>query len=261
MPTETAIISDQGIPFVVHVTTLQERKRHAKSEQIEKPFNPFLPPDPDLLVCEIPPHHIGVLNKFNVLRHHLLIVTRGYEPQEKLLDDADFVALTTCMSGMDGLGFYNGGTVAGASQSHKHIQLVPLPLGTGPMATPLDSIVDGSAVVGTQTQISPFNFAHVLIPLDGSRLGPHRADELHQHYRHACSALGIHNETQPYNLLVTRRWMLLVPRSHEFWREVSINALAFAGSLLVRNRTELDQLKETGPLAILRSVVDDDSPP
>ncbi len=66
--------------------------------------------------------------------------------------------------------------------------------------------------------------------------------------------MGVDDETRPYNLLITRRWMLLVPRSRENWRGVSINALGFAGSLLVRNRSELDELTRIGPLAVLRSV-------
>jgi ATP adenylyltransferase len=197
------------------------------------------------------------------------------------------MALTTCMHEMNGLGFYNSGIVAGASQPHKHLQLVPLPLartshqlstatdeahhlaglatkpaqkcglGHGPRPTPLDSVLDCSIEKGTITRVPTLPFVHSMITLDGSRLGGHRAAELHQLYRHACAAVGVHDETQPYNLLLTRRWMLVIPRSREDWRGMSINALGFAGSLLVRNRGELDQLKEEGPLAVLKSVVDD----
>ena len=47
-------------------------------------------------------------------------------------DGADFDALARGLAAIDGLAFYNGGTVAGASQPHKHLQLVPVPLGVGP---------------------------------------------------------------------------------------------------------------------------------
>ena len=279
IPTETIIIEDQGIPFIVHVTTLQERKSQAKTEQMESPFNPFLPPDPELLIGEVSPDHIAVLNKFNVLDHHLLIVSRRFEPQEALLTLDDFAALTACMHEMDGLGFYNSGTVAGASQPHKHLQLVPLPLARtshqlstaddalatkpgeesglahGPRPTPLDSVLDCSIEKGTITRVPTLPFVHSMIILDGSRIGEYRAVELHQLYRSACAAVGVHDETQPYNLLLTRRWMLVVPRSREDWRGMSINALGFAGSLLVRTSSELDQLQEVGPLAVLKSVV------
>ena len=255
LPTETTIIEDQGISFVIHVTTLQDRKRRADTRQGDQNFNPFLPPDPELLIGDVSPRHLSVLNKFNVLDHHLLIVTREFEPQETLLTLDDFEALAACMGEMDGLGFYNGGTVAGASQTHKHLQLVPLPLGNGPQPTPLDWVVSASTERDTATMIPVLPFAHSLITLDGCPLGAHRAPELERLYRQACAAVGVLDETQPYNFLLTRRWMLVVPRSREHWRGISINALGFAGSLLVRNHDELDQLSETGPLAVLASVV------
>jgi ATP adenylyltransferase len=256
VPTERTIIEDRGIPFVIHVTTLQERKNRARIKKAGSVFNPFLPPDPDLLIGDVAPDHVGVLNKFNVLDHHLLIVTRVFEPQEALLSRGDFAALATCMHEIDGLGFYNGGTVAGASQPHKHLQLVPLPLGAGPHPTPLDSVLLPSTETGIPTVVPVLPFAHALITLDGMRLGGDRAADLHRFYRRACSAVAVDDETRPYNLLLTRRWMLVVPRSREHWRGISINALGFAGSLLVRNRDELDHLTETGPLAVLKSVVD-----
>ena len=259
IPTRSEVVVDRGVPFVVHTTSLQDRKAEASSiPHPDRPFNPFLPPDPDLLVAEVFPRHLGVLNKFNVMRHHLLIVTREFEAQEALLSLDDFVALLTVMEEIDGLGFYNGGTVAGASQAHKHLQLVPLPLTEGPRPTPIDSVIDDSATAGEMTRIPAFDFDHALIPLDGNRLDSRGAPELHRLYRRALAAIGIHDETRPYNMLVTARWMLLVPRSREYWQGVSLNALAFAGSLLVRNRTEFDRLRSVGPLAVLKSVVDEE---
>lgn len=261
VPTQSAIVEECGIPFVVHVSALQDRKTNGSGPAtLDHAVNPFLPPDPDLLVSKLPPRHIGVLNKFNVIRHHLLIVTRAFEAQDVPLTPGDFVALLTCMTEIDGLGFYNGGTVAGASQTHKHLQLVPLPLGNGPRPSPLDSVIDRSLPVGELTRIPAFDFRHAVIPLAGGRLSSHDSAELHGFYCRACAAVGVHDETQPYNMLVTRRWMLLVPRSREHWHGVSLNALAFAGSLLVRNRTELERLEMVGPLAVLKSVVDEDPP-
>ena len=257
VPTEREMIEDLGIEFVVHITTLQKTKEKAsRRQETETSVNPFLPPDPDLLVADLGPHHLGVLNKFNVLPHHLLIITRDFEPQEALLTGNDFTALLSAMNEIDGLGFYNGGEIAGASQSHKHLQLVPLPLGRGPLPTPIDSVLDATTETGDVTTVPAFDFRHALIPLDGAVFETGRAQEIHLHYRQACAAAGIHDESQPYNLLLTRRWMLLVPRSREHWSRVSLNALAFAGSLLVRNRTVFDRLREIGPLAVLKMVAE-----
>ncbi len=255
LPTDTTIVEDRGIPFVVHISALLERKERTRpTREIDNPVNPFLPPDPDLLVCEVPPDHLCVLNKFNVLDQHLLIVTRDFEPQQALLNLGDFAALLSCMDDTYGLGFYNGGTIAGASQAHKHLQLVPLPLAGGPQPTPVDAVIDLSTEPGVLSTIPAMEFSHALVHLDGRPLDSQRASELHQLHRRACAAVGVIDETRPYNLLITRRWMLLVPRSREHWRGVSINALGFAGSLLVRNRSELDELTRIGPLAVLRSV-------
>ncbi len=65
---------------------------------------------------------------------------------------------------------------------------------------------------------------------------------------------GAGRQSGPYNLLVTRSWMLLVPRSRDSFRGVPVNALGFAGSLLVRNRRELQLVREIGPMTILREV-------
>ena len=48
--------------------------------------------------------------------------------------------------------------------------------------------------------------------------------------------------------------MLVVPRCAECWHGISINALAFAGSLFVRDREQLELIRRTGPLSILQAV-------
>jgi ATP adenylyltransferase len=58
----------------------------------------------------------------------------------------------------------------------------------------------------------------------------------------------------PWNLLVTRRWMLVVPRLCEGFEGVAINALGFAGSLFVRDDVQLETIKRAGPMTALRAV-------
>lgn len=253
VPTETVTVADGGIPFVVHLTTLQKRKTQARSVE-SRPPNPFLPPDPRLVVDDLPPAHICVLNKFNVLKNHLLIITKRFEPQESLLTIGDFRALSTCMVGGDGLAFYNGGTIAGASQPHKHLQLVPLPLGDERFPTPVDSVIDPNTKPGLITKVAAFPFAHSLVLLNDTFSENDPAERLLSTYRRACAEVGVHDQYRPYNMILTKRWMMVVPRTEEFWRGVSFNALGFAGSLLVRNRDELEQLKRTGPVKALESV-------
>jgi hypothetical protein len=58
----------------------------------------------------------------------------------------------------------------------------------------------------------------------------------------------------PYNLLVTRSWMLLVPRSRDSALGVSVNALGFAGALLVRDHAQMVAVVDLGPMTVLRRV-------
>ncbi len=252
--TDKVTVEDGGIPFMVHVLAQQEPKEQARKAQDEAGTNPFLPPDPDLVVADVSDSHLCLLNRFTVFDHHLLIVTRRFSDQLSLLDSADFHALAACMAEVDGLGFYNAGAVAGASQEHKHLQLVPLPLSAGPLPAPVDAVLGELAPMTRATTSTVLPFPHAVIGRDGSRIAPGAALELHRLYLDLLAAVGIHGPNRPYNLLLTRRWMLVVPRRAEHFDGVSVNGLGFAGSLLVRNRRQLDLVRRCGPLQVLASV-------
>jgi ATP adenylyltransferase len=206
-----------------------------------------LPYDEELFVADVSATHVGLLNKFNVIDHHLLIVTREFVDQEAWLDEPDFEALWICMDEFPALGFYNAGTVAGASQPHKHLQLVPLPLAPSGPPVPIQPLLDG-------TPRLPFD--HAFSPLDPARLRSPREAAAYtlDLYRGLLHEVRLDATPGPYNLLVTREWMLLVPREEELFDGVSVNALGFAGALLVRDRPQLERLKEIGPLRVLTHV-------
>ena len=57
----------------------------------------------------------------------MLVITKEPEPQSTRLDLADFKAALLCMKGLnESFMFYNSGPIAGASQNHKHMQVVPI---------------------------------------------------------------------------------------------------------------------------------------
>ena len=253
VPTERVRVEQDGIRFVVHLLASVARKHEALRKQPED-FNPFLPYDPDLFVADLSPTHVALLNKYKVVDHHLLVVTREFEEQESLLTLEDFAALAVCMSAFDGLAFYNAGTVAGASQRHKHLQLVPLQLIPGGPSVPIDPALAAARFQGAVGAVPAFPFVHAF-----ARLDELTADHLLDRYCLLCDAVGCAADT-PYNLLATRQWMLLVPRRCEHWepapgaRGISVNALGFAGSLLVRNQEQLQLVRECGPMEVLRHV-------
>ena len=247
VPTACEIFQEDGVPYQLRILQGVHPKRQAKKEQKKTGNNPFLPPEPELFIGDLSPTHGAVLNKFNVFGGHLLVITREYVPQEGLLDERDFNALLVAMEGVDGLGFYNAGRQAGASQPHRHLQVAPLPLlpSTEEWPTPIDAAIMSDR---------PLPFDHALKMLEGRPLVWSDAPHLFELYRALMADQGLADGDRPYNLLLTRRWMMIVPRTLDRFERISINALGFAGSLLVRDAQRLDLIKTLGPGAILRGV-------
>jgi ATP adenylyltransferase len=269
-PIETtqALIEEAGMRFIVRqvssLTRKEESRQTGKTRAGERSaVNPFLPYDPDLFVADLSDTHVALLNKFNVIDHHLLIVTRRFESQDALLELADFAALMACMAGFDGVGFYNGGAQAGASQPHKHLQMVPLPLEASGAPLPIESVLAHARVEGPIGTVPALAFRHAFAYLDpGFAASQHAAQAAFDCYRALLEAVGLRavqvngelHQSAPYNLLVTRRWMLLVPRSAECAEGVSVNALGFVGSLFVRNAAQMQVIRTLGPMTMLQRV-------
>ena len=233
--TRSAVIDN----FIVRVASTLAAKAHEPRPRAD-PLGDY---EPELYVGEVGTAHYALLNKYPVLPDHLLIVTRAPEPQDRLLSAADFGALAAVMDGFDALGFYNGGHDAGASQGRRHLQLVPLPLATeAANPVPLEPLIASGTL--------PFRHAYALLA---------SADEMHRRYRELLARVGItaladERQSAPYNLLATRRWMLVVPRRRERAEGISINALGFAGSLFVKNDEELERVRRVRPMNMLRAV-------
>lgn len=256
-PIETEMFPalDGGIPFVVRIaTSLAARKQRLAARSDDRRANPFLPADPDLIVGAVGESHLCVLNKYPVIEHHVLIITREFQDQEAPLDRADFAALWTCLR-EGGLGFYNAGAAAGASERHRHLQLVPMPIGEPPLATPFDAVQVNANFDGGIGRIGSLPYLHGIGRLCAIAEQPAQAaDVLFELYRQLARAFGCHRHGQPYNLIVCRDWMLIVPRSRAQWRGVNVNGLGFAGALMVPGREELEVLRREGPLRVLANV-------
>jgi ATP adenylyltransferase len=267
--TETEWIEDGGVRFMLRRVSSLARKRldqrrRAAQAAAGRAANPFRPYEENLFVSSVSPTHVALLNKFNVIDRHLLLVTRDFVNQEAPLDAADFTALAACMAEFDSLGFYNGGVAAGASQPHKHLQLVPLPVDAGafpvPVEAALDAVRDRTGILSVPGL--PFRHAFVWLAPAAAEAPKATAFRLAPLYVSLLAAVGVSPVTRsgevrqsgPYNLLVTRRWMLAVPRAQEHFEGISINALGFAGSLFVQDDTQRAALARAGPMQALCAV-------
>ncbi|NMG19050.1 ATP adenylyltransferase family protein [Brasilonema bromeliae] len=289
IPTEFEFIEQDGVRFLVRVLSNLVRKEAVKQKQQTQTssgqeFNPFLPYEEDLFVAEISQTHVCILNKFNVTDYHLLLITRAFEEQETLLTLQDFAAMWACLAEFDGLVFYNAGKIAGASQRHKHLQLVPLPLIPNGLQIPVEPLFAFAEFQDCVATIPQLPFVHAFTKLDPlSVQSPLKAAEVTlSQYRTLLHAVGLENsgkQSGAYNLLATREWMLIVPRSaesssaspdrrsraagiggatqtlsHESFESIAVNSLGFAGSLFVRNEQQMQILKDVGPMTLLQKV-------
>jgi len=193
-----------------------------------------------------------------VIARHLLIVTRDFVSQTLPLDVADFTALAQVMRELGGLGFYNGGTEAGASQRHKHLQWIP-EAARGAKLSAFTRGLPKEPPHGTTTVRDDLPWRHCFtrIPTD---LGSDAAElgvALHAAFVRACDELGLPSDRDPmppYNMLTGNGWLVVIPRSREHCEKISVNALGFAGGLFVPRPELIDTIRRIGPLKLLTSV-------
>ncbi len=234
--THSTFLEDDGVRFVVRIVDRIEKKKASQEAQEKSGRNPFLPYEQELFVADVSPTHVALLNKFNVMENHLLVVTRTFEEQESLLTPPDFEAVRIVLEEFDSLFFYNSGPAAGASQRHKHLQFVPVPLGEGPERCPMEVVLAGG--LGAIPFSCRFEAA-----------APTR-----EPYLEALAEFRREKDAGAYNLVATRDWMLLVPRRQGSFESISVNGLGFAGGFLAKDDEELRRLRQVGPMTVLREV-------
>lgn len=252
---------DHGVSFAIRVIDSLARKPRPKpvvSEEVAvRARNPFLPFESALYVSNITESYVGVLNKFKVVDDHLLLITRRFESQCGPLGDDDFLPLAMCLVEMPSLGFYNSGPVAGASQPHRHLQLVPLPLDPDGTPVPVSPVLCAEQLVANEpSRVVGLPFGHWLVRFEAGsdRMSAQAlAERITGAYRKCVARCGWTDvsEATPYNFLVTREWFLFVPRRVESIEGISLNAMAFVGGMLVANEQQLSDLKAYGPMRAL----------
>lgn len=258
--TETLVLEEAGIPFAVRVLSglaqkvAADRAQRARREAGEV-VNPFLPYDESLFVRQVGADHVCLLNKYNVVDDHILLITRGFEPQAAGLSPADFAAAAACAEELQGLWFFNSDPAAGASQPHKHLQFIPFPPGASAADLPVSPWIDPHVKIGQVTQPA-YGCRSALVGLAGRAMD---ARELARAYDMAMSSLRLWRDdpaglTLPHNVLLTPQWLLVVPRTRAMWEGFGVNALGFAGTLLVRSGEQIDRLRELGVARLLTEV-------
>lgn len=236
-------------------------------------FNPFLPYDPDVFIRDLPDGHVLLFNKFSLVPNHVLVITKGfasklrlgkvsvlillleYENQAQKIRQETFGAvlevarLYETPENIEWLGFFNSGPKAGASQCHKHLQLVPVEC----MMVPLEAAFSENLHASPKQMLeiaafSGFRHAFVRLGLGGTELDSQYMKESYERL------MELMENPSSYNLLFTKRWMLLVPRRSSITTDgFGFNALAYAGYFMVKSREELESFmrRPSGPVRVL----------
>lgn len=204
-----------------------------------KPRNPFLPFDQNLFVSDLNSSldYVVIFNKFCLIEDHLLIITKEFVEQSSELSQLDFQAVNEVLESLQEikpLAFYNSGAEAGASQAHRHFQVIPnenIPIGehiesvglfNEPFLIPLYSSFQHGCIRRTTEDSSNWHL------------------EAFKKLKSFCSS----SSNSSFNLLWTHDWMLLIPRRKEFTDDNlnSLNAMAFAGYFLVMDEAHSKEL-------------------
>lgn len=261
--TNTQILTDQHlhIKFVLRVSdSLRDKPKPPKSSQEQKAWkDPFAPYDEALWVDHLSPTHTLLLNKFNVVAYHVLVVTKDFKHQTDGLDLQDLEATWQVVQAIPqgALAYFNCGPESGASQPHKHIQVVPLPLADDPavIPSPLSQMMDrawrdSQLCEGAVASVHDLPYQNYFSKLS-SRTQPNQLISMYKSLLQKCSPGG--QPPESYNLLLTRDHMVVVPRRKENIGSVAINALGFAGTILVNSKAGLEYIQEQGPVKILEA--------
>jgi ATP adenylyltransferase len=210
-----------------------------------------------------------VLNKFAIVPEHFILSTKEFERQTDLLAGEDLEAAYACIvayaaEGRELFVFFNSGEHSGASQPHRHLQLLEVgnmrqgliggdAAGWGVLTDRLvgEGKEDGSLEVPFWTAGRRIN----------AGMGGRELRECYlELYRRACRRAGVEAEGQTegearisYNLAMTREAMVICPRTSEGgpvrgeggeevgW--LALNGTVLAGTALVKSEREWDALR------------------
>ncbi|KAG1865810.1 ATP adenylyltransferase [Suillus subalutaceus] len=289
-PSEVSKHEEIGIEWEIRLCTALQKKPVpageagiAPSNQIDetsKNSDPFAPP-------YVPNLHVGdlrdesseaeygvLLNKYSVVPHHFLLVTKEFMPQTSPLMPHDLVQtylllLAARKAHKNYFAFYNCGSNSGASQSHKHIQFIEVE-DDGP---PIERLAKAAnlEVSGKPFSLSSVPYAnHVYrLPALSNGASPEQLEQVLflpflslldlviSTVRHAPD---YPPGTPSYNVILTLEHMHLIPRRWETYTlgesgaTLSINSLGFAGMLMVKSESECQALEQEKIGTVLRGV-------
>lgn len=210
---------------------------------------------PDICITRVNGTHFLVINKFPVFRPMLLLLTiDSYRRQHELLNAEDMNAAWSLICGLETehFGFYNCTVTAGSSRSHKHLQIIPAPGSSDGYSGGFKFFPDYDP--GLQTGApSCVYFLQRFKDLPGTRVETSR--QLMEIYlqllQQTRQVLNINGGPCPHNLIITKRWMVMILRQNKEYNGITANAPGMIGSVYVSNHSQFAAWQEAGPGNVL----------
>lgn len=250
----------------------EEKEGSTESEQ-PPPRDPFAEPRDNIV--ESMDNYTCVLNKYALEKNHFLIVTNDFYPQMGRLRTSDLLMIYKTLSRVSSYRpycFFNAGQLAGASQQHRHFQFCRIPdfAEQDQQCWPeqIYNAIQEPKKGGHSHPDIPAH--HFLLPIkatdDESELGnalTQSFEELYDAARAAIpeAALRKQEEAQDepemqYNFMMTREYMLILPRRNEEWdrHEIGVGGTCLTGSIMVAKTKDLAIAKKVGIKEILKYV-------
>ena len=240
----------KGNDFLIRELDISKFK---KNTLIGPKINPFKPWDNILEIDSIGKKHQLILNKYPVQLGHLLLITNEWKEQNGWIEIKDWEAIKEVNKDTTGLWFFNSGPSAGASQPHRHIQLLrrdPFEL-----SCPREKWILDLNNINNKNQRF---YKNIIIKKFSKSLNE---ENIYEIYKNLSYKLGLgepkvdKKPRYPYNLIFTNDWMLLIKRKTDNLHGISVNALGFAGYILVTRNSDINYLKKFGPEKLLEDLL------
>ena len=213
-------------------------------------INPFNPWEKILEIGKIGQFHHLILNKYPVQLGHILLITNKWMPQNGWLDLNDWKAIKAVNKDTSGLWFFNSSPLAGASQPHRHIQL--LRRSHNENICPREKWF----LNFKKGEVNKKLFKNIIVKSFDFSCD---INIIYENYMDLSRNIGIgdplidNKPKKPYNLLITNNWIALIKRSNDKLYGFSVNGLGFAGYLLVTEKSDTTYLKINGPEKLLEN--------
>lgn len=196
-----------------------------------------------------------MINKFPVFRPMLLLLTiDSFRRQYEALDAEDLAAAWSLISGLEKehYVFFNCSVTAGSSRAHKHLQVIPAPGSSEAYSDGFKFFPDYDDGPEKDVPSCVYFIERFRDLTNGGIDSSHQLiDSYLRLLKQTAEALNFTEGPFPHNLILTKRWMVMIPRREKVYEGLTANAPGMMGSVYIQSESDLEKWKQAGPANVL----------